>query len=66
MSQDQRATARSLMSKGDLGRTPAVQREDFDEKFADLPLGDDVTLPPAPPAASPPWMSRSRVLTATG
>ncbi len=46
MSQDQRAAARSMMSKGDLARTPDQQRDDFDVLFGDLPLGDDVTLAP--------------------
>jgi monoterpene epsilon-lactone hydrolase len=46
MSHEQRATARSFMSKGDLTRTPAKQREDFDGVFGDRPLGDDVTLTP--------------------
>ena len=46
MSHEQRATARSFISKGDLTRTPAQQREDFDAVFGDRPLGDDVTLTP--------------------
>jgi acetyl esterase/lipase len=46
MSQEQRAAARALISKGELGRTPAQQRAEFDELFADRPLGDDVTLTP--------------------
>ena len=46
MSQDQRATARGMISKGDLSRTPAKQRDDFDAVFGALPLGDDVTLEP--------------------
>ncbi|GAB2684813.1 alpha/beta hydrolase [Kribbella swartbergensis] len=46
MSQDQRAVARGLITKGELGRTPAEQRAEFDELFADRPLGDDVTLTP--------------------
>ena len=46
MTQEQRAAARSMISKGDLGRTPDQQRDDFNVLFADLPLGDDVTLSP--------------------
>lgn len=46
MSQEQRATARSLITKGALGRPVAQQRAEFDELFADRPLGDDVTLTP--------------------
>jgi len=46
MSQEQRAAARSMMSKGDLAHTPDQQRDDFDVLFGDLPLGDDVTLTP--------------------
>lgn len=44
MSQEQRAAARSMMSKGDLGRTPGQERAAFDALFADRPLGDDVKL----------------------
>ena len=44
MTQEQRAAARSMISKGELGRTPEQQRDDFNVLFADLPLGDDVTL----------------------
>jgi epsilon-lactone hydrolase len=44
MSQEQRAAARSMMSKGDLGRTPDQERAGFDELFAERPLGDDVKL----------------------
>lgn len=46
MSQEQRAAARGMISKGDLGRTPEQQRDGFNALFADLPLGDDVTLTP--------------------
>ncbi|TCC62270.1 alpha/beta hydrolase [Kribbella pittospori] len=46
MSQDQRAAARSMMTKRDPDRTPAQERADFDAIFADRPLGDDVTLTP--------------------
>jgi len=46
MSQDQRAAARSMMTKGEPDRTPAQERADFDAIFADRPLGDDVTLTP--------------------
>lgn len=46
MSQEQRAAARSMISKGDLARTPDQQRDDFNVLFGDLPLGDDVTLTP--------------------
>ncbi|MEU8220996.1 alpha/beta hydrolase fold domain-containing protein [Kribbella sp. NPDC048915] len=44
MSREQRAVARSYITKGALGRTPEQQRAEFDEIFAELPLGDDVTL----------------------
>lgn len=44
MSQEQRAAARSMMSKGDLAQTPDQERADFDVVFADRPLGDDVKL----------------------
>ncbi len=46
MSHEQRAAARSMISKGDLARTPDQQRDDFNVLFGDLPLGDDVTLTP--------------------
>jgi acetyl esterase/lipase len=46
MTQDQRAAARAMITKGDLGRTVKEQRAEFDELFADRPLGDDVTLTP--------------------
>lgn len=46
MTQEQRATARSMISKGDVDRTPAEQRDAFNALFADQPLGDDVTLVP--------------------
>jgi acetyl esterase/lipase len=44
MSREQRATARSFITKGDPQRTPEQQRAEFDEVFAVRPLGDDVTL----------------------
>jgi len=44
MSAEERAAARGMMRKGELGRTPEQQRAGFDELFANLPLGDDVTL----------------------
>ncbi|MFI7065616.1 alpha/beta hydrolase [Kribbella sp. NPDC050124] len=44
MTHEQRAAARAMMTKGDLGRTAAQQRAEFDELFATRPLGDDVTL----------------------
>ena len=44
MSRDQRAVARSFITKGDPRRTPEQQRADFDAVFAVRPLGDDVTL----------------------
>ncbi|TCO44631.1 acetyl esterase/lipase [Kribbella antiqua] len=47
MTQEQRATARAMITKGDLGQTAAEQRAGFDELFADRPLGDDVTLTPS-------------------
>ncbi|MFC7650112.1 hypothetical protein ACFQX6_64590 [Streptosporangium lutulentum] len=46
MTQDQRSAARAMMTKGDLGRTPAQQRAEFDGLFAERPLGDDITLTP--------------------
>jgi acetyl esterase/lipase len=44
MSREQRALARSFITKGDPRRTPDQQRADFDAGFAERPLGDDVTL----------------------
>ena len=44
MSAEERETARGMMRKAELGRTPEVQRADFDQQFAGLPLGDDVTV----------------------
>lgn len=44
MSTEEREMARGMMEKGELGRTPAQQRAGFDGRFAELPLGDDVTL----------------------
>lgn len=44
MSAEERAAARGMMRKGEVGRTPEQQRADFDAQFANLPLGDDVTL----------------------
>jgi epsilon-lactone hydrolase len=44
MSAEERAAARSMMEKGELGRKPEEQRAEFDERFGNLPLGDDVTL----------------------
>ncbi|MFI6719758.1 alpha/beta hydrolase [Kribbella sp. NPDC050470] len=44
MTFEQRAAARAIITKGDLGRTVAEQRAGFDELFATRPLGDDVTL----------------------
>lgn len=44
MSAEEREAARGMMRKGELGRSPAEQRAEFDELFANLPLGDDVTL----------------------
>src|SRR3954464_8522271 len=44
MSAEERAAARGMMQKGALGRTAEEQRAEFDEQFANLPLGDDVTL----------------------
>ncbi|WP_328326977.1 alpha/beta hydrolase [Kribbella sp. NBC_00382] len=46
MSREQREQARSLISKAELGQTPAEQRAGFDEMFASRPLGEDVTLSP--------------------
>lgn len=46
MSREQREQARGMISKAELGRTPAQQRVDFDEMFASRPLGEDVTLSP--------------------
>jgi monoterpene epsilon-lactone hydrolase len=44
MSAEEREAARGMMQKGKLGQTPEQQRAGFDELFASLPLGDDVTL----------------------
>jgi acetyl esterase/lipase len=44
MSAEDREAARSMMEKGKLGRPPEEQRAEFDARFANLPLGDDVTL----------------------
>ncbi|MFF0270970.1 alpha/beta hydrolase [Kribbella sp. NPDC004536] len=44
MSVEEREAARGMMQKGVVGRSPEQQRADFDELFASLPLGDDVTL----------------------
>ncbi|TCC33970.1 alpha/beta hydrolase [Kribbella speibonae] len=44
MSAEEREAARGMMRKGELGRSPGEQRAEFDELFANLPLGDDVTL----------------------
>ncbi|NIK57629.1 alpha/beta hydrolase [Kribbella shirazensis] len=44
MSAEERAAARGMMQKGELGRTPEQQRADFDDLFANRPLGEDVTL----------------------
>ncbi|MFG1628128.1 alpha/beta hydrolase [Kribbella sp. NPDC049227] len=44
MSREDREQARKMMTKGDLARTAAQVRADFDAQFASLPLGDDVTL----------------------
>lgn len=44
MSAEEREAARGMMQKAKLGRTPEQQRADFDERFANLPLGEDVTL----------------------
>jgi epsilon-lactone hydrolase len=53
MSQEQRAAARSMMSKGELGRTADAERADYDALFAERPLGDDVTLTPRSIAGVP-------------
>jgi monoterpene epsilon-lactone hydrolase len=47
MTQEQRAAARAMITKGDVDRTPAEQRDGFNLLFGDLPLGDDVTLTPS-------------------
>ncbi|GAA1616409.1 alpha/beta hydrolase [Kribbella karoonensis] len=44
MSAEERQAARSMMQKGEVGRSPAEQRAEFDKLFASRPLGDDVTL----------------------
>ncbi|WP_329002001.1 alpha/beta hydrolase [Kribbella sp. NBC_00709] len=44
MSTEERAAARGMMQKAELGRTPEEQRAGFDELFASRPLGDDVKL----------------------
>lgn len=44
MSAEEREAARGMMQKSELGRTPEEQRAGFDERFAGLPLGDDVKL----------------------
>lgn len=44
MSVEERAAARTMMQKGELGQTPQAQRAGFDELFASRPLGEDVTL----------------------
>lgn len=44
MSREQRELARKMITTGDLGRTAAQERADFDAVFAERPLGDDVTL----------------------
>ncbi|MER7249241.1 alpha/beta hydrolase [Kribbella sp. NPDC000426] len=44
MSAEEREAARGMMQKAELGRTPEEQRAGFDERFAGLPLGDDVKL----------------------
>ncbi|MFF0342460.1 alpha/beta hydrolase [Kribbella sp. NPDC004875] len=44
MGAEEREAARGMMRKGAVGRSPQEQRADFDKLFADLPLGDDVTL----------------------
>jgi epsilon-lactone hydrolase len=46
VTQVQRSAARAMITKGDLGRTPTQQRAEFDEVFAERPLGDDITLTP--------------------
>ncbi|TCC34577.1 alpha/beta hydrolase [Kribbella capetownensis] len=53
MSQEQRAAARSMMSKGELGRTADAERAAYDALFAERPLGDDVTLTPRSIAGVP-------------
>jgi epsilon-lactone hydrolase len=44
MSAAERADVRSMISKGEVGRSPQEQRAEFDARFASIPLGDDVTL----------------------
>lgn len=44
MSAEERQAARGMMQKGEVGRSPAEQRAEFDKLFANRPLGDDVTL----------------------
>ena len=44
MGAEERAAARGMMQKAKLGQTPEQQRAEFDELFANRPLGDDVTL----------------------
>ncbi|MGW6277125.1 alpha/beta hydrolase [Kribbella sp. NPDC055071] len=44
MSHEQRAGARDLLEKGEVGRTVAEQRAGFDAGFAERPLGTDITL----------------------
>jgi monoterpene epsilon-lactone hydrolase len=44
MSAEEREAARGMIEKAELGRTPEEQRAGFDERFANLPLGDDVKL----------------------
>ncbi|TDW54450.1 alpha/beta hydrolase [Kribbella pratensis] len=44
MSAEEREAARGMIEKAELGRTPEQQRAGFDERFANLPLGDDVKL----------------------
>ncbi|MEU4290683.1 alpha/beta hydrolase [Kribbella sp. NPDC026596] len=44
MSRVEREMARGTIQKGELGRSPVQQRADFDDQFAELPLGEDVKL----------------------
>ena len=44
MSAQERDAARGMIEKAELGRTPEEQRAGFDERFANLPLGDGVKL----------------------
>ncbi|MER7243244.1 alpha/beta hydrolase [Kribbella sp. NPDC000426] len=46
MSREQRAQARSRIQKGDLSRTVAKQRADFNSVFERHPLGNDIGLVP--------------------